>query len=137
MPSGRYEFVSAICDLGFRTLSAPALAKSYVDVHPDEIAYAGEILQESSLPSFSSQTTKYSYKFNSKFEAAKNEVENPERLVDRSKTMTDKAQLAVSGVQNYKDRIGAKWATTLKAYEKRLKKYSDDEIPGYPSSAKP
>ena len=51
--------------------------------------------------------------------------------------MTDKAQLAVSGVQNYKDRIGAKWATTLKAYEKRLKKYSDDEIPGYPSSAKP
>lgn len=131
-PSGRYKFLSTKCTNGNRYQSAPALAKSFVDVHANEIAYAGEIHQESSFSIGGDKqiNTKYRYKFNNdKFEAAKSEVKKPERLVDRSSTMTDTAQLAISGIENYLERTNAKWGDVLTAYDARLSEYSGETIP--------
>jgi len=132
VPSGRYEFSSTKCTNGNRYQAAPALAKSFVDVHPNEIAYAGEIHQESSFSIGVDKqiNTKYRYTFNnSKFNLAKSEVKKPEQLVDRSSTMTDTAQLAISSVESYLERSNAKWSAVLTAYEERRAQYSGEIIP--------
>lgn len=136
VPSGRYEFKYSKCINGNRYSNAPALAKSFVDVYPDEISYAGQIHQENKLDLSSSRQikTKYRYLFSSdRFDEAKTEVKKPENLVDRSSTMTDSLQLALSGLQNYMARSNRKWQASLSQYQALRKTYEDEgaQIPGY------
>lgn len=131
MTAGRYVFSSASCELHNRTLGARALARSYVDVYPDEISYAGEIKQVS-VDAFSlTKAAKYKFEFSSKIEAAKKLVDRPERLVDRSATMRDRAQLAISGIENALNRLNTQWNKIAADYKARIEEYDDDIIPGY------
>jgi len=132
VPSGRYEFSSTKCTFAGRYTIAPALAKSFVDVYDNEIAYAGEIYRKTEITMGVGRDigSKYRYIFNNdKFGLAKDEVKKPERLVDRSATMTDAAQLAISGIQNYMDRTNANMNSSLSAYQARLAEYADEVVP--------